>query len=181
MKTINFLMQSFGFLNTQDFYKSTFGAITLNAIKWSAIIGFVEIFVKQYLGLDLIVFFAFVLLIIAEYITGIKAAQKQGQKFESRKAGRMIFKIGTYTFIIFLLFTFQKGLKAPKLAGFELDPFLWLYYTTIIAIVFQLFVSFFENLGALGYKESKTIAGVILRRYNKIFEFDGEKGNNSLE
>ncbi|QKX04891.1 hypothetical protein HN014_08155 [Aquimarina sp. TRL1] len=181
MKTINFLIQAFGFLNTDDFYKSTFGAISLKAIKWSCFLAVFELFLKEYLGLDLIVFFAFVLLIIAEYITGIKAARKQGKRFESRKAGRMIFKICIYLFVIFLLFSFSKAISVPEIAGLEINPFSWLYYTVFFAIVFQLFVSYLENLGTLGYKESKTIVGIILRKYNEKFEFDGKKRDTGIE
>jgi hypothetical protein len=37
----------------------------------------------------------------------------------------------------------------------------------MVAIVFQLVISYLENLGNLGYKEAKGIAGIVLRRYNK--------------
>ncbi|MEH0008005.1 MAG: phage holin family protein [Flavobacteriales bacterium] len=144
-------------------------------------IGVLQGFLNRFLGLDLVVFTAFSLLIIAEYLTGIKVARKQGEKFKSSKAGRMIFKIGVYAFMIAILHAFEKSIQTPKLFGVELNPFVWLYDSVLIAIVFQLVVSLFENLGALGYKESKTIAGIVLRRFNKWFEFDGKQGDNSAK
>ena len=179
MRAANFLIQAFGFLDTQDFYRSAFGAIGVKTVKYSAVIGLFQGVLNRFLGLDLAVFIAFSTLIIAEYITGVKVSHKQGEKFKSSKAGRMIFKIGVYAFIIAILHVFEKSIQAPKLFGIELNPFIWLYNAVLIAIVFQLVVSLFENLGRLGYKESKTIAGIVLRKFNRWFEFDGKQGDNS--
>ncbi|MBD3748503.1 MAG: phage holin family protein [Sphingobacteriales bacterium] len=137
-----------------------------------------RVFIFTYTGLDIAVIVAFLFLIIAEFQTGLKVSIKvKGEKFKSRKFGRMILKIGTYIAIVVVLHTFSKGMEVPNVLGFDINPFLWLYYMVFTAIVFQLFISWMENLGCLGYKETQSIAGFVLRKFNKWFEFDGKKDN----
>lgn len=174
-------MRSFGFLNVRDLYTSAFGALGVKALKWSAAMGFLQLLVKSYLGIDLMVLLAFALLIAAEWFTGIRASLRQGEKLKSRKLVRMVVKIGVYSFIIFLLHAFEGSLKAPEVLGLVLNPFSWLYNAVLIAIVFQLVVSLFENLGRLGYKESKTLAGIVLRKFNKWFAFDAKQDDNGRQ
>ena len=80
----------------------------------------------------------------------------------------MILKIGVYINILFLLHTLASRTKTLSLGdSFEINPFMWLYYTVFTAIILQLVISYLENLGSLGYKEAKGLVGIILRKYNK--------------
>lgn len=180
MKTIKYLLKGFGFENLNDFSSTTFKIFytpnAVNLVSLSGILGTARLFIENSLGMDIIVFAAFVFLIIAEMQTGIKAAiQKKGERIKSRKIGRMILKIGIYSFILFILYSFSSKMKNPTVLGFEVNPFEWLYYVVFTSIVFQLVISWLENLSILGYHEAKGLVGVILRKYNKWFEFDGTK------
>ncbi len=138
--------------------------------------GTVREFIEVSFGLDILVLACFVLLIIAEWHTGIKVdMKKRGNKFQSRKFGRMILKVGTYITILFILSTFASKTKSLDFIGFEFNPLGWLYYIFFTAIIFLLTISWLENLAHLGYKEAKGLVGIILRKSNKWFEFDGEK------
>lgn len=173
MDKLNYLLRGFGFKNISDYLSSLFRFDSLKV--W---LSFLLGGVLEYTGLDSVVLLAFVGLIVAEFQTGIKVSmQVNGERFKSRKFGRMILKIGTYILIVSVLHSFSTRMHIPKFLGFDVNPFLWLYYSVFIAIVFQLFISWMENLGCLGYKETKTIAGFILRKFNKWFEFDGTKNN----
>ena len=66
-------------------------------------------------------------------------------------------------------------MKNPIVLGLEINPFEWLYYVFFTGVIFQLIISYLENLASLGYNEAKGIIGIILRKYNKWFEFDGTK------
>lgn len=183
MKVLNYILNGFGYDNANDFKRSCCGIILqsskadITVIVVSAL-GAVRIFLNDFIGFDLPVFASFVFLIAAEFWTGVKVSRiVYSEKFKSRKFGRMLLKIGTYVTIISILNQFSKNVDAPDVMGVSLNPFTWLYYTVFIAIVFQLLVSWLENLGALGYKETKTIAGFILRKFNTWFEFDGSKNN----
>lgn len=178
-------LQGFGYRNASDFTRTVFlmpisstGAKRLAFL--SALCGAVPVFVKEHTGLDVIVLVAFFALIGAEFYTGIKVSRVvRGERIKSRKLGRMFLKIGVYVLIITILHAFAKKMEVPEVLGYEVNPFMWLYYSFFIGIVFQLFISWMENLGMLGWKETKTIAGFVLRKLNKYFEFDGTKNNGS--
>ena len=174
-------MQGFGYFDSYDFYTTLF---KVNSVKLTILtgitsvsLGSIRMTIEECIGLDVLVLGCFVWLILAEWQTGLKVARlKKNEKFQSRKFGRMILKIGVYINILFLLHTFASRIKTLTFGEmFEVNPFMWLYYTVFTAIMLQLVISYLENLGSLGYKEAKGLVGIILRKYNKWFEFDGQK------
>ena len=187
MKLLTFILQGFGFKNSGDFLESTFTVVINPAFKKtaltsSAILAAMITWIENTTGLDILVLAVFVYLIIAEFQTGLKVAMlRKGEKFKSRKFGRMIVKIGVYVMIIIGLHIFAERFTIPNLLGFEVSPFIWLFYTVFIMIVFQLLISYLENLSALGYREMKGVIGFVLRKYNKWFEFDGTKDGDSFK
>lgn len=188
MKAVNYILQGFGYLDFNDFQTTLFKVGYMGSNKLfllfsisSISLGTFRELVKVSTGLDLFFWGAFIFLIIAEWQTGMKVDMlKRGNKFQSRKFGRMLLKIGVYFAILQMLFTFSVQTRTLEFIGFEINPLGWLYYVVIVAIVFQLFISWLENLGNLGYKEAKGIAGIVLRRYNKWFEFDGTKDGDNF-
>lgn len=184
---IGYLIDGFGYKGWGDF-KRTIGGSYFNGdhtkikVLITALLGFLRMVLNDYVGLDTPVFFAFVFLVYAEFYTGVKVARKvRNEKFKSRKMGRMFLKIGVYISMLAIIHAFAVSIKVPELMGIPLNPFVWLYYTVFIAVVFQLFISWMENLGSLGYKETKGLAGFILRKLNKWFEVDGSKNNYESE
>lgn len=177
MDKVTYILKGFGFISISDYLKALFNLNTPVIIA-SMSLASLRVFVFTHTGLDVAVIVAFLFLIIAEFQTGLKVSMHiKGEKFKSRKFGRMILKIGTYISIVAVLHAFSKGIEVPKILGFNVHPFSWLYYMVFTAIVFQLFISWMENLGCLGYKETKSIAGFVLTKFNKWFEFDGKKDN----
>jgi hypothetical protein len=181
---INYIIKGFGYDSIADYKRSMYGLffngkqieVKLLLLSFP---GLIRMFVKDAIGFDLPVLFAFVFLIVAEFQTGVKVAKlKRGERFRSRPVGRMIIKIGTYIAILWCLNTFSKGIDAPDIMGVGLNPLTWLYYVALFFIIFQLLISWFENLGSLGYKEAGGLVGYLLRKFNKWFEFDGTKDNS---
>lgn len=180
MKTINYILDGFGFQNFADFKVSTFGyLLTTKVISISLIIGTVKTFLLDYLGFDLVVFSAFVLLNILEFSTGVFVSKRKGETVQSRKMGRMFLKVGTYLLIIHILNSFKNGLTLPSIGDFELDPFIVLYWAFLAGVIYQLFKSLLENLVALGYAEADGVLGFIVRKYNKYFEHGSKDGNST--
>lgn len=182
MKVINYILNGFGYADAVDFKLTLFGIFfsqkTLTWIILSTGAGTLRLLLNDFTGLDYSVFIAFVILICAEFQSGVLVSvSRKKERFKSRKLGRMILKVGTYILILSVLNSFAKNIESPDLFNINLNPFVWLYYMVFAAIVFQLTISWFENLGSLGYKETRTIAGFILRKFNKFFEFDGTKDN----
>lgn len=183
-KLFNYILQGFGYVNSQDFMTTVFKCFYFGDLKIFLTVaitfGTIREFIIDNSGLDIIFWIAFSFLIIAEWQTGVKVDIKRGNKFKSRKFGRMILKIGVYIGIMVLLHSFAKSTKTIVFEGFELNPFGWVYYVVVVAITFQMLISWLENLGNLGYKEAGGLAGIILRKYNKWFEFDGNKDGDNF-
>lgn len=185
MTRITYLLNGLGFLNIKDFKSSVFKIYYQDKsnvlIALSAIIGTIRTFIESSTGLDIVVYVALVFLIIAEIQSGIKVSlRKKNERIQSRKMGRMILKIGIYSSILFVLHTFSSRFPAPTVLGFEVNPFKWLYYVVFTGIVFQLVISWFENLASLGYDEAGGLVGILLKKYNQWFEFDGSKNADKL-
>ena len=179
MFDINYLLQAFGYHNLRDFSTTVFKIFYAPKLKILIPViitaGTASELVEKFIGINLICVIAFVLLCCAEFQTGLKASIKiKGEKVRSRKMGRMIFKIGVYMYILFILNSFASSIKGDIL-GVEINPFGWLYYIVLSWIIVQMLISYLENLSILGYKEASGIKGVILRKFNKWFEFDGSK------
>jgi hypothetical protein len=179
MKTLNYLLKAFGYCNLHDFNTTVFKLFYFPNLKFTIPIiisfGTLSEFTEKYIGINIMCVIAFILLCCAEFQTGIKAALiAKGERIQSRKIGRMILKIGVYIQILFILNSFA-SYSQFKLIGIEVSPFGWLYFIVLAWIVVQMLISYFENLSVLGYAETQGIKGLILRKFNKWFEFDGTK------
>ncbi|URC13940.1 phage holin family protein [Flavobacterium sp. B183] len=122
---------------------------------------------------------AYVVLLVSEWYTGIKASLKRNERHESRKFGRMLLKIATYLVPIYILNTFAQNSDFITVIDLELNPFSWLYWVVLLGIIWQLLVSLLENLDSLGVKYAKTLIRIINKKFYKQFELDDE--NNSTE
>ena len=171
MITLNYILQGFGFRDSKDFLHSSFGH-TFSAlfIKMDVILSFLFATVHFLFGFNHLFLTAYVILLVFEWITGVQASRKRGEKHESRKFGRMLLKIATYLVPIYILHTFSANVEFPSLGGFEFDPFHWLYW------IVQLVVSLLENLDCLGFRFAKVLLKIINKKFYKTFELDD---NNS--
>lgn len=184
MKLINYIIQAFGYNSFKEFNESAFHFKSgfLVSLNFGLIFGTIEYFSKEYLGLHSITMVAFVLLMLGEWHTGLLVALKvRKEKFQSRKLSRMLFKIGYYLLILFILKTFNNSFDFPTIEGFELDPFAWLYMVYLIVVVFSMVISVAENLGKLGYKESRTFGGLVLRKFNSFLNLEDSPNQDADE
>ena len=179
MTTLNYILQGFGFKNSHDFLQSTFGHLnSLSIIKMDIILSFLFGTVHFLFGFNHLFLTAYVVLLIFEWITGVQASRKRGEKHESRKFGRMLLKIATYLVPIYILHTFSSNVAFPSIGGFEFDPFHWLYWVVLIAIIWQLVVSLLENLDCLGFRFAKVLLKIINKKFYKTFELNDNDDNN---
>jgi hypothetical protein len=186
MKFLNYILKAFGYCDAQDFSTTVFKLFYFDNLKITLPIivslGTIREFVEVSTGLNLAALIAFVWLCSAEFYTGVKAAIiKKKERIQSRKMGRMILKIGVYIQILWLLNSFAVNVENREIIGFEINPFGWLYYIVLVGIVFQMVISYLENLSILGYSEAKGLLGVILRKFNTWFEFDGSKNADNFK
>ncbi|MFA9191120.1 phage holin family protein [Flavobacterium sp. FZUC8N2.13] len=180
MNILDYLLKGFGYENKHDFATTVFKILYVDKsavlLFLSGCLGTIRLITKDFLGLDAAVFFSLIFLVCAEVWTGTKVSVKiKGDRVQSRKIGRMILKIGVFTSILYVLHSFSSKMECPTVLGLEVNPYEWLYYVVFTSIVFQLVISWLENLAALGYSEARGLIGILLRKYNKWFEFDGTK------
>lgn len=172
-ETLNHFFSDFGFTGYYDFLQSSFHVENFKPIIISSVmLGTIATYCEKYLGIEPIVYVAFVMLLAIEYFTGLSASLKEGKKFESKKLGRFIIKIAAYTTIIGIINIFKNGMKPMVVIDNEINIYSWLYYTVFNMIVVQLIVSVLENYSRLGYKESNKIFGLIAGKLNKWFKLD---------
>ncbi|WP_027391775.1 phage holin family protein [Aquimarina latercula] len=177
MKTLNYILQGFGFINYADFKTSSFGFMSDKIINLAAIGAVITSITTEIFGITPFFSIAYVVLIIFEWQTGLRASLKRGEKHESRKLGRMILKVATYTIPVYVLNTFQKEVVFPSVLGYEIDPFVWLYWTVLLVIIWQLLVSLLENLDALGYRYASTLLKIINKQFYKHFDIHEDQRN----
>jgi hypothetical protein len=115
------------------------------------------------------VYLAFLVLLGCEFITGIRASVREGGKIESKKFGRFILKILTYTLIIGIINVFRTRLEIPQVFGQDINIYAWIYYVSLNMIIIQLIISVFENLSRLGFAESSKIFKALSLKASKWF------------
>ncbi len=177
MKTLTFLVQAFGFAGLTDLRVSLFGFIgNKSVLLSSSVVAFLAMLIDSIptvFGVEATFFFAYVALVILEWVTGVWASLKRGEKHESRKLGRMLLKVFIYSLLIALLYQ-MTAIKMP--ISFDwfnaINPFNWLYWLMLIIIIWQLWVSVLENLDSLGFRFAKFALKVINRNFAKKLNLD---------
>jgi phage-related holin len=122
--------------------------------------------IEQFVGLEPLMFVAWIALLLVELITGIKASLYEGKKLESKKFSRFIFKVFIYIVMIsitHLLHIGSEGRFVSSVYGF-------IYWLIIDYISIQLIISVFENLSRLGFQESSKVFKTIREYLNKWFD-----------
>lgn len=177
---LNELMVEFGFDNYYEFLMSTFGFSIKKPILFISVsLAFAGTAIQNVLGLDPVVYGAFIVLLVFEFFTGIRASRKEGKRIQSKRLGRVILKIMVYTLIIGIVNIFRTRLEIPSAFGMEINIYSLIYFASLNLIIFQLLLSVFENLSRLGYRESSIIFSYLARKAEKWFSLDDGSENKS--
>ncbi len=164
-----------GYSSLGDFLNSllhinSYKPITLMSIT----LGTLATLFEKFIGLEPIVYLAFIGLLAVEFFTGIQVSLKAGKKLESKRFGRFIFKIGAYSIIIGSLNIFAKFLPPFTINDMSVSFYEWLYYVILNMVIVQLFISVFENGSKLGWKEASRISRFLYKYFDKWFKPDNE-------
>lgn len=173
MNKVNFFLEGLGFKDWFDFKTSSFGFMNSElVIKIAISFGALASIIQTLFGIDWLFLIGYFIFICFEWISGVLASYRKGEKHESRKLGRMLFKIAVYTLLIMCLNLFHSRSHWPVILGYEIDPFLWLYWVVLLIIIWQLLVSILENLQVLGYKWAGIALKIINKKFYKQFDLD---------
>ena len=174
-RQINYILDGFGFKDIEDFLKSTFGYFnSIQFIKMDVVLATLASSVSFLFGFNHFFFFALCVLLILEWYTGVKASLDRGEEHKSRKTGRMLLKIATYLTPIYILNQFSANSSFPVVFGYELDPFLWLYWVYVLGVIWQLIVSLLENYKSLGYPFAEVLLKIINKKFYQQFDIEDD-------
>lgn len=129
------------------------------AILFSVVCSFSEKFLGISGGLFMILF----VVMITDYITGLKASKKEGKKFCSKRGLEWVFKLGSYLVFLGVSFLIRKELIAYDLGMMEM-PFKVIHFYILIHIFWWETKSIDENFERLGYSFR------ILKLFDSLFE-----------
>tara|TARA_R110000822_G_scaffold260542_1_gene385414 strand:- start:176 stop:715 length:540 start_codon:yes stop_codon:yes gene_type:complete len=172
-ESIDKYFSEFGFEGISDYGSSCFNwSLSFKPMVVSISLGtFASVF-EKFIGIEPMVYLAFLVLLCCEFITGIRASVREGNKIESKKFGRFILKILTYTLIIGIINVFRTRLEVPQVFGQSINIYAWIFYVSFNMIIIQLIISVFENLARLGYAESNKIFKALSLKADKWFDFN---------
>ena len=169
---MNEFLKDWGFSSLHDLFQSTLHYKNYKPMFTVSItVAGLSSFIDKWLGLEPMVFLAFCVLLVIEFITGIGASIKEGNKIESRKFGRFICKVFIYTImigVVHILNTSADGRIVSKVYSF-------IYWVIIDYISLQLIISVFENLSRLGFQETSKVFKKINKYLSKWFDVKDEK------
>ena len=163
----NEYIKDWGFVSMEDLFQSTLHYKNYKPmLGMSFTFGTLSALVDKILGIELMVYLAFLLLLGIEFVTGIYASIKEGKKIQSKRLGRFVAKVIIYTCMIAIVNTMKVSFIQDKV-GVIYD---FIYWTILHLISIQLIVSVFENLSRLGFQESSRVFKKINKLMSKYFD-----------
>jgi hypothetical protein len=179
---LNWIVRDWGYLDVGDFLASCFHIAAIKPILFVSIaFGTIATFIQNIIGLDPMVYIAFIVLIFVEFFTGVRASIREGNKFESKKMGRFVFKIGAYTILIGIVNIFKTKFQVPQIFGQQIHIYAWIYYIMLNMITIQLIISVLENYSRLGYRETNRVFRFITIKFDKWLNLKPEDNPESEE
>jgi len=166
------LIEDFGYNGYTDYFYSTFHSymikpIAILSVSLSTFTFITNAIFTDYVGLQPIVYLSFFVLLLMEFATGIYASLKEGKKIESRKLGRFILKIASYTLVLTMVNIFSKHIGTIGLFGNDFNMYAYVYSIVLNMIIIQLIISVLENLSRLGFRETSSVMQFIMKRFDK--------------
>jgi phage-related holin len=144
MSHMMFLLKLFDFsqfkVQAAAFYAGLFSMILTDLTKFS----------ETWLGISVSLFLVLFLVMITDYITGLRASKKEGQKFISKKGLGWVFKFGSYLVFLMVSFSLRKELLEYGFDWLE-TPFKLIHFYILIHIFYWELKSVDENFERLNY------------------------------
>jgi len=122
---------------------------------WAAVFGYwisvISFFSNNVLGISSGLFGMLILIMLTDYVTGLKAAKKEGEKFCSKKGLGWVFKLGSYMVFLAVSFSLQHEMTEHAQIEFMRWPMQLIHFYLLIHIFLWETKSVDENFERLGY------------------------------
>lgn len=140
MEQLSFFSRLFNYSEMKVQFAGFYGALMSVAISFS----------ENFLGISVGLFLLLFLIMITDYVTGLKASIKEGGKFTSRKGLQWLFKFGSYMIILAVSLFFRKEVIKYGMEWIDV-PFKLIHFYILFHIFTWEFKSVDENFERLGY------------------------------
>ena len=150
MEHMAFLTRLFDYSDLKVKIASFYGVII------SAILTSVSAFSIGILGISGGLFILLFVIMVTDYITGLKASKREGFEFISKKGLGWIFKFGSYLMVLSVSLTLRRELIENGMIWLEI-PFIAIHFYILIHILMWELKSVDENFKRLGH-EFKVLA-----------------------
>jgi hypothetical protein len=148
------LITASGYDSVNHFMDSTFHPkLFVLSAGTSACLGTLAYLFDHIFGISWIVGFVLVLLFTIELYTGVKAAKKDGFKFDSEKFGKGWIKLLIYMIMIGSSNLLALYVPVKPILGWDFNIYEWLHYGFYNFALINLFWSNLENFIRLGWDE----------------------------
>jgi len=131
-------------------------------------------FSEGFMGISGSLFVLLFIIMITDYITGLQASKKEGQKFISKRGLQWVFKFGSYMVFLAVSFVLRRELLLDHLDIFEV-PFKLMHFYVLIHIFWWELKSVDENFERLGYSFR------VLKLAERLFKFLKDLFKKKLE
>jgi len=140
MRQLEFIQRLFNYSEMKVQVAAFYGVI------FSGICAFSE----GFMGISGSLFVLLFIIMITDYITGLQASKKEGQKFISKRGLQWVFKFGSYMVFLAVSYMVRRELLINHLDMLEI-PFKLIHFYVLIHIFWWELKSIDENFERLGY------------------------------
>ena len=158
MTHLNFLAKLFDFSELKVQVASFYGLLI------SSFLTLITTFTEGFLGISASIFLLLFLVMITDFVTGIRSAKKEGQVLRSKRGLGWVFKYGSYMVFLAVSFSLRKEIICYGFDLFEM-PFKLIHFYILMHIFYWELKSVDENFERLGYSFR------ILKITDNIFDF----------
>jgi len=127
------------------------------------------------LGVSVFVFGALIVIMITDYITGLAASKKEGQRFISKRGLGWVFKLGSYMVFLAVSFSLQNEISTKDGLEFMRWPMQLIHFYILIHIFLWETQSVDENFERLGFNFR------ILKLVDRLFSITSKKIKKEIE
>jgi phage-related holin len=135
----------------KDLLLSLFPSLKFELAGFTVFVGLCLATLERLLGLDAIAVMMLVVVMLTEIISGVMAAKRKGDVFESSKFSRFTLKLFIYLVLIATPYAFEQSFaeREKQLAS---EVFSWFHSFIVVEIVFEYIISISENLSVISGK-----------------------------
>jgi hypothetical protein len=162
------VLKGYDYHSFSDFATSLAPSYKYNLMALSIGLSAIASGIQYVFGLNWQAFTAFLVVMVWELLSGIKASRIKGEKFSSMRLSRFGFKTAQYLILVAVPYLLSESFRVQgkTIAAEVLD---WLYLFLVVQIVFENVISILENQAVITGKDKTHWISKIQDKLNALF------------